>query len=106
MLAIRTTQGAPVSEITIQAEQEFSTTRNARIVCVTDQRFTTRDHASKRRWTMAKIALLSKHDLEEVEKFRQFLSDLQSNMPDDDFAKKWCAYMDVNEEAAKAYYNH
>lgn len=47
--------------------------------------------------------LLSQNDLDEVEKFRQYLGDLHSAMPREEFVNKWREYMFLDELAAAAY---
>lgn len=50
------------------------------------------------------MKLLSQHDLEEVELFRQYLGDLHSDMPAPKFAEKWHAYIGTDNMAAEAYH--
>lgn len=50
-----------------------------------------------------KVKLLSQHDLDEVELFRQYLSDLHDGMGATEFIAKWREYMGLNEMAAEAY---
>jgi hypothetical protein len=49
------------------------------------------------------MKLLSQHDINEIEKFRVYLSDLNSDMPRPEFVTKWREYMGLNEMAAEAY---
>jgi hypothetical protein len=50
-----------------------------------------------------KVELLSQHDLDEIEKFREYLGDLNGKMAATDFVEKWREYMGLNELAAAAY---
>jgi hypothetical protein len=49
-----------------------------------------------------KVKLLSRHDLDEIEKFREYLGDLHSEMPRKKFAKKWRDYLGLSEIAQEA----
>lgn len=50
-----------------------------------------------------KVKLLSQRDLDEIEKFREFLGDLHSDMHPTTFGKKWHDYMEVTPMAAEAW---
>ena len=51
-----------------------------------------------------KVKLISLHDLNEIEKFREYLGDLHSKMTRKKFMNKWREYLGLNEMAQEALY--
>ena len=52
--------------------------------------------------TKAKVKLLSSHDVDEVVKFQQYLSDM-SSMEKTEFGKKYQKYMGLSDSEMKAW---